>query len=89
MYPVRVSKPIVTSLSSEAPQSVPTARVDRRKFLQAGSLAAGAFALGAPALVRGQHLNSKLNVACVGIGGKGRGDTDACAGENIVAICYV
>ena len=42
-----------------------------------------------PALLRGQNLNSKLNIACIGIGGKGRSDTDACAGENIAALCDV
>lgn len=64
-------------------------RVDRREFIKTSSLAAGALAFGVPALLRGQNLNSKLNVACVGIGGKGRSDTDACAGENIVALCDV
>lgn len=63
--------------------------MDRREFLITGSLAAGALALGAPAVVRGQNLNSKLNVACIGIGGKGRSDTDACAGETIIALCDV
>ena len=29
----------------------------------------------------------KLNVACVGVGGKGSSDMGACRGENIVAIC--
>ena len=51
------------------------------------SLAAGALAFGVPALVRGQHLNNKLKIAC--IGGKGHSDTDACAGQNIVALSDV
>jgi len=42
-----------------------------------------------PTLLRGQNLNSKLNIACIGISGKGQSDTDACAGENIVALCDV
>jgi Oxidoreductase family, NAD-binding Rossmann fold/Oxidoreductase family, C-terminal alpha/beta domain len=62
-------------------------RVARREFIKTSSLAVGALAFGAPALVRGQHLNSKLNIACIGIGGKGRSDTDACASENIAALC--
>ena len=64
-------------------------RLDRRDFLRTSSLAAGALTLGVPALVRGQNLNSKLNVACVGIGGKGKSDTDACAEEHIAALCDV
>ena len=74
---------------AEAVEDAELLRVDRREFIKTGSLAAGAFALGAPALVRGQNLNSKLNIACIGIGGKGRSDTDACADENIVALCDV
>jgi hypothetical protein len=68
---------------------VAPSRVDRREFLKTSSLAAGALMFGAPAIVRGQHLNSKLNIACIGVGGKGRSDTDSCAGENIVALCDV
>jgi len=64
-------------------------RTNRREFIKTGSLAAGAATFGVPAFLRGQNLNSKLNIACVGIGGKGRSDTDACAGENIVALCDV
>ena|SRR2546429_14993 len=35
--------------------------------------------------------NEKLNIAVIGAGGKGAGDTDHCAelGENIVALCDV
>ena len=29
----------------------------------------------------------KLNVGCIGVGGKGSSDMGACRGENIVAIC--
>lgn len=83
---VRVPKPNENLLAPNVSETTPS-RVDRRGFIKASSLAAGALAFGAPALVRGQHLNSKLNIACIGIGGKGRSDTDACAGENIVALC--
>lgn len=86
---LRVPKTTETSLPIEARSSATSTRMDRRDFLKTGSLAAGSFALGAPALVRAQHLNSKLNIACIGVGGKGRSDTDACAGENIIALCDV
>ncbi|AFL89162.1 putative dehydrogenase [Terriglobus roseus DSM 18391] len=88
VYPVPVSKSS-ESLLLIGPHAAAPSRVDRREFLKTTSLAAGALALGMPAIVRGQHLNSKLNVACIGLSGKGRSDTDACAGENIVALCDV
>ena len=72
-----------------SPDPLLPSRTNRRDFIKASSLAAGALAFGVPALLRGQNLNSKLNIACIGIGGKGRSDTDACAGENIVALCDV
>ena len=60
----------------------------RRHFLQTTALAAGAITFGFPALVRGQNLNSKLNIAVIGAGGKGASDTDCIARtENIFALC--
>src|ERR1700748_3112204 len=76
-------------LSMKTPESASLPRIDRREFITTTSLAAGALAFGVPTLLRGQNLNSKLNIACIGISGKGRSDTDACAGENIVALCDV
>ena len=70
-------------------ENVSSSRVNRRDFIRTTSLAAGALAFGVPTLLRGQNLNSKLNISCIGIGGKGTSDTDACAGENIVALCDV
>jgi hypothetical protein len=75
--------------SLKSPESTSLPPIDRRQFIKTSSLAAGALAFGVPTLLRGQNLNSKLNIACVGVGGKGRSDTDACAGENIVALCDV
>jgi hypothetical protein len=78
------------TLPLNSPESVPSSSlVNRRDFIKTTSLAAGALAFGVPTLLRGQNLNSKLNIACIGIGGKGQSDTDACAGENIVALCDV
>ena len=47
--------------------------------------------LGFPAIVRGQNLNSRINVACIGVGGKGDSDVKATAkcGGTIVALCDV
>ena len=59
----------------------------RRQFLKTAALAAGAVTLGFPALVRGQNLNSKLNLAFIGVGSKGASDADCSATENILALC--
>jgi hypothetical protein len=50
--------------------------------MAAGSVAAGV----APRLV---SANDKLNIAIVGYGGQGRGDTGGCSTENIIAFCDV
>jgi len=60
----------------------------RRQFL--GSLAeAAAAVLAAPALVRGQNLNGKLNIAIIAAGGRGQANAHGVASENIVALCDV
>jgi Oxidoreductase family, NAD-binding Rossmann fold/Oxidoreductase family, C-terminal alpha/beta domain len=64
-------------------------RWNRRNFLKTSALAAGTLAFGVPTLLRGQNLNSKLNIASIGAMGKGQSDTDLCASENIVALCDV
>jgi len=63
----------------------------RRKFLQHTGLGAGAMLLGFPAIVRGQNLNSRLNIGCIGVGGKGDSDVNDTAkcGGTIVALCDV
>jgi len=63
----------------------------RRLFLQQTGLGVGGLVLGAPAIVRGQNLNSRVNVACIGLGGKGDSDVNDAAkcGANIVALCDV
>ena len=62
----------------------------RRKFIKKTGLTAGSI-LGFPAIVSGQNLNSKIRVACIGVGGKGSSDTDNAAreGGEIVALCDV
>src|SRR5262245_31742767 len=67
----------------------PSSNVTRRQFLKSTALAAGAATLGAPAFLRGQNLNNKVNIAVIGASGKGASDTDLCASENIVALCDV
>ena len=60
----------------------------RRQFLQAG-IAAGTVLCGAPAFLRGRNLNDKLNIACIGVGGRGASNLAGVATENIVALCDV
>ncbi|MDZ4857881.1 MAG: Gfo/Idh/MocA family oxidoreductase [Candidatus Hydrogenedentes bacterium] len=60
----------------------------RRSFLRSSVIAAGA-ALGAPAIVRGQNLNSLLNIAVIGCGGRGGSNLQEVSSENIVALCDV
>jgi len=61
----------------------------RRRFARgvlATTLAAGV----APAWLRGQNLNSKLNIAIIGAGGRGGSNlADVAKTENIVAVCDV
>jgi len=63
-------------------------RHSRRQFIKYGSLAAGAVMAG-PWLLRGQNLNSRLNIAQIGCGGKGMSDAQWCAQENLAALCDV
>ena len=60
----------------------------RRQFTKTVAGASVAV-LAAPALLRARNLNDKLNIAVIGAGGRGAGDTAAVASENIVALCDV
>jgi predicted dehydrogenase len=68
-------------------------KITRRGFLaRAAATAAGtAFLMGrAPAQISTASPNEKLNVAGIGVGGKGHGEVMHCAAtENIVALCDV
>ena len=50
-----------------------THRVSRRRFL-VQSAAVGGAVLGAPAVLRGQNLNSRVGLAVIGSGGRGGAD---------------
>lgn len=63
-------------------------RITRRTLLKgAAAGGAGLIILRDARLAFGYEANEKLNVAVIGCGGKGRSNMDACAGENIVAVC--
>jgi predicted dehydrogenase len=65
-----------------------TEHVSRRRFM-AGSAVAASAVFAAPAILRGQDLNNKLNIAIIGCGGRGGGNMGSVSGENIVAVCDV
>lgn len=61
----------------------------RRKFLGAASAAAGASALGFPAITSCQSPNSKLQIGVIATGGRGGHNFSQVKDETIVALCDV
>jgi hypothetical protein len=63
--------------------------VSRRHFIKSSTLVAGAATLTFPYVGRVLGANDRLNIACVGVGGKGDSDTNSAYshGGNIVALC--
>ena len=59
----------------------------RREFLRNSSMAGVGMWIGNTVIASPRSPAEKLNVACIGVGGKGASDMGACRGENIVAIC--
>ncbi len=59
--------------------------ISRRQFVAAG---AGMLA-AAPGYLRGADATDKLNIALIGVGGRGAANLAAVSGENIVALCDV
>src|SRR5512140_1301833 len=71
--------------------TIPSGTVTRREFL--GTTAAAAAFTIIPRHVMGgpgyTAPSDKLNIGCVGVGGKGQSDIQAASTENIVALCDV
>jgi hypothetical protein len=64
--------------------------VNRRTFLtRTAAFGAGVTVLKSGILKAGNSPNGKLNIAVIGVGGRGAGNLNAIKGENIVAICDV
>ncbi len=65
--------------------------ITRRQFLNRTTLAVGGAALAFPYVGQVLGANDRINVACIGVGGKGDSDTNdaASCGGNIVALCDV
>jgi predicted dehydrogenase len=75
----------------EPSESQTGGKINRRAFAGRSASAAAA-SLFAPNLLFGDGVspNSKLNIACVGVAGKGKSDVHAASdGNNIVALCDV
>ena len=62
-------------------------KIKRRDFIKIAGVAGLLTPFPAPALVRAQNANSKLNIACIGIGSRGAANVNGVSGENIVALC--
>ena len=60
----------------------------RRQFSRTVAGAAAGL-MAAPALLRGQNLNDKLNIAMIASGGRGGANMKGVSSENIVALCDV
>ncbi|MBC8346912.1 MAG: Gfo/Idh/MocA family oxidoreductase [Candidatus Marinimicrobia bacterium] len=69
-----------------------TKTINRRDFIKKSTAAAAAFTIVPRYVLGGPGFTApsdKLNIACVGVGGKGYSDTHGVASENIVALCDV
>jgi Oxidoreductase family, NAD-binding Rossmann fold/Oxidoreductase family, C-terminal alpha/beta domain len=64
-----------------------TGRSTRRQFGRAAAWAFAAFAT--PAIVRGRNLNERLNIAAIGVGGRGGSNLQGVSSETVVALCDV
>ncbi|MCK4294147.1 MAG: Gfo/Idh/MocA family oxidoreductase [Planctomycetes bacterium] len=65
-------------------------QLNRRDFLRhAAWSGSGLVILSNSRLVRGTQANERLNVAGIGVGGRGAADVNGAASENIVALCDV
>src|SRR5438128_539439 len=71
--------------------SAPPLPFTRRQFLRRTTLAVGAATFSFPYVGRVLGANDRINVACIGVGGKGDSDSSDASGcgGNIVAICDV
>ncbi len=67
----------------------PSPHLNRHQFLRCSTLAAATTLWAAPALLRGAGLNDKLDIAIIGVGGRGGANLGGVSSENIVALCDV
>lgn len=63
-------------------------QMTRRQFLKTSAVAAGVTVLPS-GLLYGKSANEKLNIACIGVGGRGGAHVMASLSENLVALCDI
>ncbi|HIF31754.1 MAG TPA: Gfo/Idh/MocA family oxidoreductase [Planctomycetaceae bacterium] len=61
----------------------------RRRFLQTSAVIGAGYWFGTSNVARAAGPNEKLNVACIGVGGRGAANVGGVSRENIVAMCDV
>ena len=61
----------------------------RRYFLKTAAALTGGYWLSTSSTATSASPNEKLNVACIGVGGRGSANVGGVSGENIVAMCDV
>jgi predicted dehydrogenase len=66
-----------------------TPMFSRRNFLKTSAAVSGCYWLGTAPTARAAAANDKLNVACIGVGGRGSANVGGVSRENIVAMCDV
>ncbi|HUS91949.1 MAG TPA: Gfo/Idh/MocA family oxidoreductase [Phycisphaerae bacterium] len=64
-------------------------RIERRTFLKQSVMAGAGVMVLRSGILHGKSPNEKLNIAGIGVGGRGWGDLNAVRSENIVALCDV
>ena len=65
-------------------------KIKRRTFLKQSAVIGAGLVVGKSGILRaGNSPNEKLNVAVIGVGGRGGGNMNSVKGENIVALCDV
>src|SRR5690349_3385827 len=72
-----------------APRPATDTRSSRRTFLKGAAALSAGLVTGFPAILRGQNLNDKLNLAVIACGGRGAANLSEVISENIVALCDV
>src|SRR5580658_6365170 len=82
-------RPMTKTPTRSALTETGAGRISRRQFVHASAL--GAAAISFPFVGKVLSANDKINVACIGVKGKGDSDTDDTArcGGDLVALCDV